>query len=173
MFSSRMLIALLIPVIILGLAAWLTATTGTYRSEVKVAGELVGKTNVNLTVKDCYLSDKQGTRTLTLALEARNVDEFDVSLNPLLFQLVLARNDDPLASAPHKGIYQPLRFSSTCPEAPESVSRIPPSATRFIALTFWGENLPGGNEWGDYILSLEYYDPSNSVMLSKLINPSE
>lgn len=173
MFSSRMLIAFLIPVIILGLAAWLTATTETYRSEVKVAGEFVGKTDVNLTVKDCYLSDKQGTRILTLALEARNAEEFDVNLNPLLFQLVLASKDDPLAFTQHKGIYQPLRFSSTCPEAPESVSRIPPSATRFITLTFWGENLPVGDEWGDYLLSLEYYDPSNSIMLSKLINPTE
>jgi hypothetical protein len=171
MFSSRMLIALLIPVIILGFAAWLSATTEVNRSEVRVAGELLGGVDVGLEVRDCAFAEERGTRVLSLAVEARNAGERDVSLNPLLFQLVLAREGDTLSASSLKGVYQPMRFASTCPEAPESVSRIPPSATRHITLTFWGGNLPRGDEWDEYLLSLEYYDPSNSTVLSRLVNP--
>ncbi|MBC7247589.1 MAG: hypothetical protein H5T73_07410 [Actinobacteria bacterium] len=171
MFSSRMLIALLIPAIILGFAAWLSAATELNRNEVKVAGELLSGVDVGLEVRECALSEEGGTRALSLAVEARNAGAGDVSLNPLLFQLVLVKGDDPLSRASLKGVYQPLRFTSTCPEAPESVSRIPPSSTRYIALTFWGGNLPRGEEWDEYLLSLEYYDPGNSIVLSKLITP--
>lgn len=173
MFSSRLLVALLIPAIILGFAAWLSSTTELNRSEVRVAGELLAGADVGLEVKDCSFSEEQGARVLSVAVDARNVGERDVNLNPLLFQLTLVRGSDLVNAASQRGVYQPLRFTSTCPEAPESVSRIPPSATRSMTLYFWGGNLPSGNEWDEYLLSLEYYDPANSIVLSRLINTPE
>ncbi len=173
MFSSRMLIALLIPAIILGLTAWLASSTDINRSEVKVAGELLGGTEVSFEVKGCSFSEEQGARVLSVALEAHNTEDFEVSIKPLLFQLILLSGDDPLSTTSHRGVYQPLRFTSTCPEAPESVSRIPPHATRSITLAFWGGNLPHGAEWDEHLLSLEYYDPATSVIASKLFSPPE
>jgi hypothetical protein len=66
-----------------------------------------------------------------------------------------------------------MSHTSTCEEAPDSVSRIPPNAVRSLTMAFYGETLPRGDEWDDYLLSLEYYDPAASIMLSRLLNPTE
>ncbi|MBC7253198.1 MAG: hypothetical protein H5T72_04425 [Actinobacteria bacterium] len=170
MFPSRLLIAFLIPLIILGLGIWFTVNAEINRGSVRVAGALVGKADVELTVKDCRL-EEEGTRTLVVAAEALNRDSADVSLDPNLFQAVVAPSSSPLGDALQHYIYHPMRFQSRCPQAPESHSRIPPGAVRSFTLYFWAENLPRGEEWKDYYLSLEYYDPAQSLMFSKLLQP--
>ncbi len=173
MFSSRMFIALLIPLIILALGAWLSVVNEADRSDVKVAGALVGKADVEFNVRECRLEEKGGSRTLLIDLEVRNVGETEVNVNPLLFQVALSSNSDPLAASSPNAVYQPMSFTSTCPEAPGSVSLVPASATRHISLSFWGQNLPRGREWDDYLASLDYYDPANTLILSTAIRPEE
>lgn len=172
LFPSRLLIAFLIPLVILGLGIWFTVNTEINRGSVRVAGALVGKADVELTVKDCHL-EEEFARTLVVVAEALNRDSVDVSLSPNLFQAVLVPSSSPLGDEIQHYIYRPLRFQSLCPQAPESFSRIPPGAVRSFTLYFWAENLPRGEEWRDYYLSLEYYDPAQSLMLSKLLNPAE
>lgn len=172
MFPSRLLIAFLIPLVVLGLGIWFTVSTEINRGSVRVAGTLVGKADVELTVKGCHL-EEEGTRTLVVAADALNRDSVDVSINPNLFQAVLAPSSSPLGDGIQHSTYRPMRFQSSCPQAPESYGRIPPGAVRSFTLYFWAEHLPRGEEWRDYYLSLEYYDPAQSLLLSKLLNPAE
>ncbi len=171
MFTSRTFIIFLIPLIILGLGLWFVASLDTDSGNVQVAGALVGSTDVELSVNNCYLTEADGTRKLVVEMEGKNAGSLNVSLNPGKFQLVLGKSENPMHAK--RVVYNPIRYTSVCEDAPASVSSIPPDAIRSVTLVFWGENLPRGDEWEDHLLSLEYYDPSTSLMVSKLINPSE
>lgn len=170
MFTSRTFIIFLIPLAFLGLFIWLAASVDVDRGNVKVAGALVGAVDVDLSVTSSYLAENGGVRKLFVEMEGRNDSGGNVNLNPNEFKLVLAGNDD---LAGRHIIYNPLRYTSTCEQAPASVSSVPPGAVRSITLVFWGENLPRGDEWRDYHLSLEYYDMTSQLIVSKLINPTE
>ena len=171
MFTSRTFIIFLIPIIILGLGLWFMASLDVDSSNVQVAGALVGSAEVELSVNDCYLTEADGMRKLIVEMEGKNAGSSNVSLNPAKFQLVLGESENPVHAK--RIVYNPMRYTSACEEAPASVSSIPPDAVRSVTLVFWGENLPRGDEWEDHLLSLEYYDPTTSLMMSKLINPSE
>ncbi len=160
----------LIPLAFLGLFIWLAASVDMDRGSVKVAGALVGAVGVDLSVTSSYLSGSGGARRLFVEMEGRNESGGIVNLVPHEFKLVLAGNNRP---AGNHIVYHPLRYTSCCEQAPASVSSIPTGAVRSITLVFWGENLPRGAEWGDYHLSLEYYDLSSNFMVSKLISPTE
>lgn len=171
MFTSRTFVIFLIPLIILGLGLWFVASLDVDSSNVQVAGALIGSSQMELSVNECYLTEADGTRKLVVEMEGRNDGASDVHLNPGKFQLVLSKSENP-ANA-QCIVYNPIRYSSACEAAPASASNIPPDAVRSVTLVFWGENLPSGDEWEDHLLSLEYYDPTTSMMVSKLINPSE
>ena len=173
MITSRTFIIFLIPLIILGMFVWLVATVDIDRGDVRVAGALVGPAGVELSVNSSYLAEIDGVRKLFVEMEGRNTSSTNVNLNPKEFQLVLVGNEDPTGSATRQIVYNPMRYTSTCEQALASVSAIPPEAVRSITLVFWGETLPQGDEWGDYHLSLEYYDAKTHFMISKLISPSE
>lgn len=172
LFPSRFLIALLIPVIVFSLGVWFLLSNEIDRNEVRVAGTLVGAAEVELYVQGCSVAEKQGTRRLTVTMEARNIGDAEVNLNPGGFQLLLARKSDPATRAT-RSVFNPMHFTSSSEDAPDSVSRIPPAATRRITLVFWGQTLPRGDEWEEHFLSLEYYDPATPLMLSKILNPVE
>jgi hypothetical protein len=173
LFSSKTLIAFLIPLALLGLLLWFIASMEVNRSDVRVAGALVGSAQMDFAVTSSYLSESNGARKLYVEMEGRNTSSTTVNLNPNEFQLVLASNENPNGQAARNSIFNPMRYTSTCEQALASVSSIPPDAVRSITLVFWGENLPYGDEWEDYHLSLEYYDSTSQFMISKLINPTE
>lgn len=173
MFPSRLLIALIIPLAILGLAVWLTASAEINRGSVRVAGALVGQADVDLSVQECFIEEGDLTRSLTVTLEAHNRGGLDVNMDPRLFHVVLSHSSDPLGESRPQGTYTPLRYRSQCQQAHSSLTLIPAGARRSYTLVFWGQNLPRGEEWKDYYLSLEYYDPASSLMASKLIKPEE
>lgn len=170
MFTSKTFIIFLIPVAIFGLFVWFVASTELNRDNVQVAGTLVSSVDVEVSVNSSRLTSESGTRKLIIEMDSRNNSSTSVNLNPKNFQLVLAPNDDP---AYQQRVFIPMRYTSTCEEAPASVSSIPVGAVRSVTLVFYGETLPSGDEWGDYHLSLEYYDPITPLMLSNLISPSE
>jgi hypothetical protein len=171
LYTSRTFIIFLIPLIILGLGLWFVASLDVNSGDVQVAGALIRSTEVEMSVNDCYLTETDGTRKLVVEMEGKNTGFSNINLNPGKFQLVLAKSENPVQS--QRIVYNPMRYTSTCEDAPASVSSIPPDAVRSVTLVFWGENLPRGDEWEDHLLSLEYLDPSTSLMVSKLINPSE
>lgn len=173
MFPSRLLVALIIPLVILGLGIWFTATTGTNRGSIRVAGALVGQPDVELSVRECYIQEKGGGRDLTAVVEARNRGSAALDMDPRLYRLVLSHVSDPLGEKYPQFIYAPLRYSSFCAQAASSPTLIPAGAARSYTLIFWGQDLPAGEGWKDYYLSLEYYDPASSLMASKLLNPEE
>jgi hypothetical protein len=173
LFTSRTLIALLIPLVLIGLFFWFLAAVDINRDDVKVAGALVSPVEMDLTVTSTYLDDSSGVRKLFVEMEGRNNSSQDVNLNPAEFQLVLASNEDPSGSMGRHSIFNPMRYTSTCEQAPDSVSSVPPDAIRNVTLVFWGESLPNGEEWDDYFLSLEYYDIGTQLVISKLIRPAE
>lgn len=173
LFSSRLLIGLIIPLVILGLAVWFTASAEINRSSVRVAGALVGQADVDLSVRECFIQEGYPKRNLTVALEAYNRGGLEVNMDPRLFRVVLSHSSDPLGESRPQGIYTPLRYWSQCQQAPSSLTLIPAGARRSYTLVFWGHNLPRGEEWKDYLLSLEYYDPASSLMASKLLKPEE
>lgn len=170
MFTSKTFIIFLIPVAIFGLFVWFVASTELNRDNVQVAGTLVSSVDVEVSVNSSRLTSESGMRKLIIEMDSRNDSSTNVDLNPKNFQLVLAPNDDP---AYQQRVFIPMRYTSTCEEAPASVSSIPVGAVRSVTLVFYGETLPSGDEWGDYHLSLEYYDPITPLMLSNLISPSE
>jgi hypothetical protein len=173
LFSSKTLIAFLIPIALLGLLLWFVASIDLDRSDVRVAGALVGPQQMELAVTSSYLTENNGARKLYVEMEGKNTSSITVNLDPSEFQLVLASNENPTSSIGRQSIFNPMRYTSTCDQASASLSSIPPDAVRSITLVFWGENLPRGDEWGDYHLSLEYYDVTSQLMISKLISPTE
>ena len=173
MFTSRTLIALIIPLVLIGLFFWFLATVDINRNDVRVAGALVGPVEMDLTVTSSYLDDSSGARKLYVEMEGRNNSPQNISLNPAEFQLVLASNEDPYGSTGRHSVFNPMRYTSTCEQAPGSVSSVPPDAIRNVTLVFWGETLRSGEEWDDYYLSLEYYDIGTQLVVSKLIRPAE
>jgi len=173
LFSSKTFIIFLIPLLIFGLFLWFLATTDIDSNNVRVAGTMIGETDVELSVTSSQMTESNGARKLVVEMESKNNSSGNVSLNPKGFQLVLASNENPAGTSARQSIYNPMHYSSVCEQAPASVSSIPPDAVRSMTLIFWGENLPRGDEWEDYHLSLEYYDTANQIMISKLISPSE
>ena len=171
MFTSKTFIIFLIPLVIIGLAILYVTSLDTDSGDVRVAGALIGPEEFELYVNDCYLAETDGTRNLVVEMEGRNFSASEVSLNPGKFQLVLSMSENPTGTRTR--VYNLMRYTSVCEDAPASESKIPPDAVRSVTLVFWGENLPRGDEWDDYFLSLEYYDPIGSLMASKLLNPTE
>ena len=171
MHVSRFFIILLIPIIILALGIWFASTNELDRGSVQVAGAMMGAVEVDLTVKDCYMDEGGDARALVVEIEVRNTGVSNVSVNPLDFQLVLFKNEQVASSTAFKSVYRPISYASTCAEAPGTTARIPPDAVRSISLRFWGGSMPRGEGWKDYSASLEYYDPSAPLLLSKPVNP--
>jgi len=173
LFTSKTFIIFLIPLVILGMFIWFLATTDIDRDNVRVAGALVSNSDVELSVTSCSLIESEGARKLAVEMEGRNVGSVDVNLNPSNFKLVLAKSEIAGGlDSPHS-IYNPMNYTSTCEMALDSVSRIPPGAVRSVRLVFWGETMPSGGEWDEHVLSLEYYDERATLMVSKLLKPSE
>ncbi len=173
MFTSRTFVIFLIPMAIFGLFLWFAATLDIDSGDVRVAGTLISPTDMELSVTSSQLTESNGSRKLVVEMESRNNSSTNINLDPKGFQLILASNENPAASSVRHSIYNPMHYSSVCDQAPNSLSSIPPDAVRSMTLIFWGENLPRGDEWEDYHLSLEYYDTSNQIMISKLIKPSQ
>lgn len=173
MFSSRLFLGLLIPLIILGFGIWFAASADIDPGSVRVAGALVSAADVELSVKNAYITEGEGVRKLVVELDARNVSGIAVNLNPGKFELVLSKRASSADSTLPRGIFQPMSYSSTCDQAPNSMTVTPPNAVRSLTLRFWGATLPRGDEWKDYYLSLEYYDPATPLMISKPVNPEE
>lgn len=172
MFSSRFFIGLLIPLIILGFALWLALSADLDRSDVRVAGALVGAPDVRFSVKDCAVTGSGGTRKVLVRVEALNREDRAVELHPWDFHLILVARENPAAHSGQR-VFAPFQYRSFCPEAPMSASSIPPSSARSVELVFWGGTMPEGDEWDDYFLSLEYMDAATPLMFSKVITPSE
>jgi hypothetical protein len=173
LFTSKTLIVFLIPVVILGLFIWFVASTDINRDNVQVAGALVSSVDVEVSVNSSRLTSDSGTRKLIVELDSRNASSGGVNLNPKNFQLILVRSENPTGAGAPGRVFIPMNYTSTCDEAPTSVSNIPAGAVRSVTLVFYGETLPSGNEWDDYHLSLEYYDPVTPLMLSNLLIPTE
>lgn len=173
MFSSRLLVGLLIILVILGLGMWFSSTANVDTASVQVAGALVSSSDVDLSVRDCYIAEGENGRQLVVELEAKNAGGYEVELNPREFQLILVDAENTAMPIGPRNTFRPMRFTSTCEEAAYSISRIPPDSVRFYSLCFWGETLPRGEEWEEHYLSLEYYDPFTPLMLSKALNPEE
>ncbi len=173
MLTRKMFFTFIIPIVLLGLFILYLAAADIDSGDVRVAGALLSPADVELSVNSSYLTSESGTRKLVVEMEGKNVGSVDVNLNPKNFQLVLASSRNPADSVAPRSVYNPVSHTSTCEEAPDSVSRIPPNAVRSLTVVFYGETLPSGDEWGGYLLSLEYYDPAASIMLSKLLNPTE
>lgn len=171
MFSSRLLVGLLIILVILGFGLWVNATSDIDPSNVQVAGAVIGASEVDFIVGDCYLTEEETGRHLMVVLEAKNGGGSDVDLDPREFKLVLVKSETPTLTAGSKSVFQPRRFTSTCEEAAASLTSIPPGAVRYISLYYYGGPLPQGDEWDEHYLSLEYYDPFTPIMLSKTLNP--
>ncbi len=173
MFPSRFLMVFLIPLVILGLGVWFAVSSEVNRGSVRVAGALVGQAQVEITVKECFVAEERGFKTLTVALEARNRGESVLEIDPRLFHLVLGHVEDPIGERFPQSTYSPMRFQSFCEQVPSSPTLIPAGVVRSYTLTFWGRDLPSGEGWKDYYLSLEYYDPASSLAISKLLRPEE
>jgi hypothetical protein len=166
-----LLVGLLIILIILGLGIWVNASIDADPSNVQVAGAVIGASEVDFVVSDCYMTEEESGRHLVVEFEAQNGGDSDVDLDPGEFKLVLVKSENPTLTAGSKSIFKPRHYTSTCEEAAGSVSRIPPGSARSISLYYYGGNLPEGDEWNEHYLSLEYYDPFTPIMLSKTLNP--
>ena len=173
MFSSRLFLGLLIPLIILGFGIWFAASADIDRGSVRVAGALVSAADVELSVKKACITEEEGVRKLVLEFDVRNICGIDVNLNPRNFQLLLIDKTRPASMTAQRGTFQPMHFTSVCDAAPNDIAKTPPNAVRSFTLRYWGATLPHGDEWKDYLLSLEYYDPATPLMISKPINPEE
>lgn len=174
MFSSRLFVGLIIPLVILGLGIWLFATADVNVGNVRVAGRLVSAPDIEFTVKECYVeTGRAGRRNLVVELEADNKSSRYVEIDPYEFQVILVPAEDPLTTSTGNYTYPPLYAASCCKEVPGDMRTIPPGAVRRVTLRYWGENLPRGEDWKLYYLSLEYYDPDTPIILSKVINPEE
>lgn len=171
MFSSRLLVGLLIIFVILGFGLWVNATADVDTGSVQVAGAVISSPDVDLSVANCYLTEEESGRHLVVEFEASNASDSDVELDPREFKLILVESENPTLTAGSKSFLKPRRFTSTCEEAATSLSTIPPGSVRSISLSFYGGTLPQGDEWDDHYLSLEYYDPATPIMLSKTLNP--
>jgi hypothetical protein len=167
MFSTRLFVALLIPVILLGCCLYLV-TTGVNRNDVKVAGAVIGADSLDAEVKRCAITEDQGARRLVLQLDVFNGGENELVINPVEFQVVLSHKDRPLDSNGQM-VFQPLSSSSYCDEAPGSQSIIPPNTNRSYTLNYWAQTFPQGAEWDDYYLTLECYSSQASLILSKML----
>ncbi|MDY6797030.1 MAG: hypothetical protein SWK76_17370 [Actinomycetota bacterium] len=143
------------------------------RGNVKVAGALISSSSAEFEVAECYITEMDGTRKLVAELKASNDGEADVEMHPSKFHLVLVDSADVYIASKQMQVFQPMYHRSSCEEAPASYSKIPSGSTRIITLHFWGENLPRGDEWDNYYLTLEYYDAVIPLLLSKHINPEE
>jgi hypothetical protein len=159
--------------IILGFGLWFMATMEIDTADVQVAGALVSSAEVELSIGDCSFVEEESGRHLMVSVDAKNTGSVDVHLKPREFRLILIRSGAPTLVAVQRNIYYPMRFTSSCDEALASISRIPPDCERHISLKFWGGNLPQGDEWDEYYLSLEYYDPATPIMLSRTLNPQK
>ncbi len=173
LFTSRTFIIFLIPLVIVGMFLWFLATTEIDRSNVEVGGVLVSPVEVELSINSSRITHESGTRKLIVEMEGKNVCSVDAYLNPNNFQLLLVENVNPTASLPPRRVYNPMNYTTDCDEAPASLSRIPAGAVRSVTLVFYAETLPRGEDWDDFHLSLEYYDPTTPLMLSTLLNPAE
>jgi len=172
LFTSKTFIIFLIPVAILGLFIWFVASTEINRGNVQVAGTLVSSADVEVSVNSSRITSEDGTRKLIVEMDSRNDSSTNVNLNPKNFQLILVPSENPTGGAQQR-VFIPMRYASTCEEAPTSVSSIPVGAVRSVTLVFYGETLPSGDDWDGYHLSLEYYDPTTPLMLSNLLSPTE
>ena len=171
LFSSRLLVGLLIILVILGFGLWVNATSDVDPSSVQVAGAIISSVDMDLSVANCYLTEEESGRHLVVELEAKNDSGSHVEMDLQEFQLILVKSETPTLTSGSKDVYRPRRFTSTCEEAAASLSSIPPGTVRSISLYYYGGNLPQGDEWDDYYLSLEYHDPFTPLMLSKTLNP--
>ena len=171
MFSSRLLVGLLIILVILGLGLWVSASTDINPSSVQVAGAFISSTEIDLIVANCYMTEEESGKHLLVELEAINTGDSQVELNPHEFKLILTKTETPTLTTGSKSTFKPRRVTSTCEEAAASLSSIPPGSVRAISLYYYGGSLPQGDEWNDHYLSLEYYDPATPIMLSKTLNP--
>jgi hypothetical protein len=171
LLNWKLFYTFVIPIVLIGLLILFVATLDVESSDVRVAGALIGPEEFEMYVNDCYFAEIESTRQLFIEMEGRNFSASEVNLNPGKFQLVLSKSNNPAGTLTM--VYNPMRYTSICEDAPASESMIPPDSVRSVTLVFYGETLPSGDEWDDYLLSLEYYDPSASLMMSKLINPSE
>jgi hypothetical protein len=168
MFSSRLFVALLLPLILIGCCLYFV-TTGVNRGDVRVASALVGADQADATVKTCTIIQDQGARRLLLELDVFNGDDTDLTLIASEFKIVLSRKDRPLGNNA-QSIFEPLSSSSFCAGAPGSQSSIPANSTRSYTLRYWAETLPEGSEWDDYFLTLECYSSQSSFLLSKQLS---
>ena len=173
MFTSKTFIIFLIPLALFGMFIWFVATTNIDRDDVRVGGALVSQADVELSVTSCSMIESEGARKLVVEMEGRNEGSVDINLNPKYFKLVLMNNETLDGLAAPKSVFNPMRYTSTCEKALNSVSRIPPDAVRSVTLVFWGETMPSGDEWDEHLLSLEYYDEGAGLMVSRLLNPAE
>jgi hypothetical protein len=171
--TSKAFIIFLIPLIILGFGIWFMLSVEVDPGNVRVAGALVGNTDMELTVTSCSISQDTGSRKLVVELDGKNEGSYEANLNPKYFKLILADRQNLTATPSKHSVFNPMQYSSICEDAPMSISRIPPDGVRSLTLVFWGETLPSGGEWDDFMLSLEYYDASAHIMLSKLLSPTE
>jgi hypothetical protein len=171
LFTSRLFIGLMIPLILLGLLIWFAVSIDVNRNSVKVAGAIIGAADVDVVVKKCFFTEDASPRKLVLELEARNNSGTVVRLSPLTFQVVLSRKENPTSPTALEMSFRPMNYSSTCDAAPGSLSSIPSHALRSYSLTFWGDNMPRGEEWDKYFLHLEGNDEEAGFFLSKPLNP--
>ncbi|OFW56724.1 MAG: hypothetical protein A2W01_03405 [Candidatus Solincola sediminis] len=170
MFSGRMFVALLLPLVLIFGCLYLV-TTGVDHNDVRVAGALVSADQADATIKSCAIIQDKGTRKLLLGLDISNGGKNDLALNAQELKIVLSRKDRPLGNKAQAGIFQPLSSSSYCGAAPGSQSIVPPNSTRSYTLYYWAETLPEGSEWDDYFLMLECYSTQSSFLLSKQLDP--
>jgi hypothetical protein len=170
MFSARLFVGLLIPLVLLGCCLYFV-TGGLNKNDVRVAGELIAAEEVNATVNRCELIQDQGTRTLVIELEVLNEGQGELDIKPAEFQVVLALKENSLGNS-GQTVFEPLSSSSYCSGAPGSQSVIPPNTSRSYTLNYWAQTFPKGSEWDDYFLNLECYSTQSSFLLSKLLTVS-
>ncbi len=173
MISYRIFVFLVIPIILLSFFFWFYAVARQELKEAQVAGEIVGSSNVKVLIDDCYISNEGGSRALVINLTAENQMSYPLDLRPYDFHVYKVRKEDPTGRARNRMAFAPISYQSYSDSAPGSVSYLPPNSKRNIVLRFWGDNMPRGEEWNDYIISLEYYDTSYSIFLSLILNPRE
>ncbi len=173
MISYRIFVFLVIPVILLSFFFWFYAIARQELKEAQVAGEIVGSSNIKILINDCHMAYEGGSRVLVVGLTAENQMSFPLDLRPYDFHIYKVHKDDPTGRAVNRMSFAPISYQSYSDSAPGSVSYLPPGAKRNITLRFWGENMPRGDEWNEYIFSLEYYDTVYSIFISLILNPRE
>lgn len=169
--AAKFFIVMLIPVIILAFGVWFSVSTDLERGSVQVAGAMLSPADISLTVTRCYVEEEGDGRRLVVELEARNGGGIDVNVHPPRFQLIMVHSENIAQVSDVRSIFQPIRFSSDCAEAPGDAARIPPGSVRRFSLRFWGGSLPSEEQRGEYFFSLEYYDAAEGIVLSKSLRP--